>query len=270
MHSLTTAIIVSYTSGWVIKDCINSIEKKTSIIVVDNSNDYKLKSNLENSYNNLKVIINNQNKGFGHAANLGAHQSKSKYLLFLGPDTKLEKKAISNLNRIAKNLNDDFGILLPSENKLNKKKFLLLKKPRGAALMFIMKKKFTELKGFDENFFLYYEDMDLINRFIKKKEKIYETPIQFNHSYGSHNKKYNIPRELNRNWHYLWSCFYFYRKNNNYLFATIYMSPTLFRMFLRTFFHYFVNKKKFLFYKYMLLGLFNAYINKKSWYRPKI
>ena len=270
MHSLTTAIIVSYTSGWVIKDCINSIEKKTSIIVVDNSNDYKLKSNLENSYNNLKVIINNQNKGFGHAANLGARQSKSKYLLFLGPDTKLEKKAISNLNRIAKNLNDDFGILLPSENKLNKKKFLLLKKPRGAALMFIMKKKFTELKGFDENFFLYYEDIDLINRFIKKKEKIYETPIQFNHSYGSHNKKYNIPIELNRNWHYLWSCFYFYRKNNNYLFATIYMSPTLFRMFLRTFFHYFVNKKKFLFYKYRLLGLFNAYINKKSWYRPKI
>jgi len=112
--------------------------------------------------------------------------------------------------------------------------------------------------------------MDLINRFIKKKEKIYETPIQFNHSYGSHNKKYNIPIELNRNWHYLWSCFYFYRKTNNYLFVTIYMSHNLFRMFLRTFFHYFVNKKKFLFYKYRLLGLFNAYINKKSWYRPKI
>jgi hypothetical protein len=43
MHSLTTAIIVSYTSAWVVKNCINSIEKKTSIIVVDNSNDYKLK-----------------------------------------------------------------------------------------------------------------------------------------------------------------------------------------------------------------------------------
>jgi GT2 family glycosyltransferase len=270
MHSLTTAIIVSYTSAWVVKNCINSIEKKTSIIVVDNSNDYKLKSDLENSYKNLKVIINHQNKGFGNAANLAALQSDSKYLLFLGPDTKLEKKAISNLNQIAKNLNDDFGVLLPSENKLKKKRITLLKKPRGAALMFIMKKKFTELKGFDENFFLYYEDMDLISRFIKKKEKIYETPIQFNHSYGSHNKKHNIPIELNRNWHYLWSRFYFYRKNNNYLFAIIYMFPTLFRMFVRTSFHYFVNKKKFLFYKYRLLGLFNAYINKKSWYRPKI
>ena len=141
MYSLTTAIIVSYTSAWVIKNCINSIEKKIPIIVVDNSNDYKLKSDLENSYKNLKVIINRQNKGFGNAANLAALQSHSKYLLFLGPDTKLEKKAISNLNRIAKNLNDDFGVLLPSENKLNKKKITLLKKPRGAALMFIMKKK---------------------------------------------------------------------------------------------------------------------------------
>jgi len=110
MHSLTTAIIVSYTSAWVIKNCNNSNEKKTSIIVVDNSNDYKLKSDLENSYKNLKVIINSQNKGFGHAANLAAFQAKSKYLLFLGPDTTLEKKAISNLNQIAKNLNNDFGI----------------------------------------------------------------------------------------------------------------------------------------------------------------
>jgi GT2 family glycosyltransferase len=179
MHSLTTAIIVSYTSGWVIKKCINSIEKKTSVIVVDNSNDYKLKSDLENSYKNIKVTINNQNKGFGHAANLGAFQSKSKYLLFLGPDTKLEKKAISKLNQIAKKLNDDFGVLLPSENKSNIKNISLLKKPRGAALMFINKKKFLELKGYDENFFLYYEDIDLINRFFENKEKIYESFLSY-------------------------------------------------------------------------------------------
>ena len=117
MYSLTTAIIVSYTSAWVIKNCINSIEKKIPIIVVDNSNDYKLKSDLENSYKNLKVIINHQNKGFGNAANLAALQSDSKYLLFLGPDTKLEKKAISNLNpkltknQICKKNNHYFQIL---------------------------------------------------------------------------------------------------------------------------------------------------------------
>jgi GT2 family glycosyltransferase len=141
MHSLTTAIIVSYTSAWVIKNCINSIEKKTSIIVVDNSNDYKLKSDLENSYKNLKVIINHQNKGFGNAANLAALQSDSKYLLFLGPDTKLEKKAISNLNQIAKNLNDDFGVLLPSENKLNKKKNYVIKKTTWRSINVYNEKK---------------------------------------------------------------------------------------------------------------------------------
>lgn len=270
MYSLTTAIIVSYTSGWVIKNCINSIEKKTSIIVVDNSKDYKLKSDLEKSYRNLKVIINSQNKGFGQAANLGAFQSKSKYLLFLGPDTKLEKRAVSKLNQLAKKLNDDFAILLPSENKLNIKNISLLKKPRGAALMFINKKKFLKLEGFDENFFLYYEDNDIINRFLKNNEKIYEIPIKFKHSYGSHDKKHNVPIELNRHWHYLWSRFYFCKKNNNYLFTAVHMFPTLLRMGLRSFFHYFINKKKFLIYKHRFLGLFNAYTNKKSWYRPKI
>ena len=270
MNSLTTAIIVSYTSGWIIKKCINSIEKKTSILVVDNYNDYKLKSNLENCYKNVKVIINNKNNGFGYAANLGAFQSKSKYLLFLGPDTKLEKKAISKLNQIAKKLNNNFAVLLPSENKLNVQNISLLKKPRGAAVMFINKKKFLKLKGFDENFFLYYEDVDLINRFLKNKDKIYVTPIQFKHSHGSHNKKHNVAIELNRNWHYLWSGFYFYKKNTNYLFAATYMLPILFRMGLRSFFHYFFNKKKFLIYKYRFFGLLNAYINKKSWYRPKI
>jgi hypothetical protein len=57
MHSLTTAIIVSYTSAWVIKNCINSIEKKTSIIVVDNSNDYKLNNTILNfiQFYNIKV-----------------------------------------------------------------------------------------------------------------------------------------------------------------------------------------------------------------------
>ena len=141
MYSLTTAIIVSYTSAWVIKNCINSIEKKIPIIVVDNSNDYKLKSDLENSYKNLKVIINRQNKGFGNAANLAALHSNSKYLLFLGPDTKLEKKAISNLNQIAKNLNDDFGVLLPSENKLNKKKNYIIKKTTWRSINVYNEKK---------------------------------------------------------------------------------------------------------------------------------
>jgi GT2 family glycosyltransferase len=116
MDSSTTAIIVSYKSKWIIENCIKSIESNTRIIVVENSNDHKLKKSLEKRYSNLKVIINNNN-GFGNGANVGALQAKTKYLLFLGPDTMLENKAINNITKIAKNFNDSFGAILPSEFK---------------------------------------------------------------------------------------------------------------------------------------------------------
>ena len=112
MDSSTTAIIVSYKSKWIIENCIKSIEKKYKIIVIDNSKDYELKKILEKKYKNLKVIVNNNNNGFGNAANIGALKAKTKYILFIGPDTLLENRAITNITKIAKNFNDSLIFFL--------------------------------------------------------------------------------------------------------------------------------------------------------------
>ena len=270
MDSSTTAIIVSYKSKWIIENCIKSIEKKYKIIVVENSRDYKLKKILEKKYKNLKVIVNNHNNGFGQAANIGALKAKTKYLLFLGPDTVLENKAITNISNIVKELNNNFGAILPSESKYNVKEISEVKKNRGAALIFIKKNIFLQIGLFDENFFLYYEDSDLLERLLKIKQKIYEIPVKFNHFYGSHDKKYNEKIQINRHWHFMWSMFYFYKKKTNYIFAFIYTFPIFFRCFFRLHANYFLNKKKYLIYKARFDGLINSYLNRKSWYRPKI
>ena len=170
MKYSTTAIIVSYKSKWIIENCIKSIEKNTKIIIVENSKDYKLKKFLEQKYKNLKVIIND-NKGFGNAANIGALKAKTKYLLFLGPDTKLENKAIKNITKIAKSFDDNFGAILPSDFNKKVKKISEVKKSRGTALIFIKKDTFLKVGLFDESFFLYYEDNDLLERILKKKTK---------------------------------------------------------------------------------------------------
>jgi GT2 family glycosyltransferase len=269
MKYSTTAIIVSYKSKWIIENCIKSIEKNTKIIIIENSKDYKLKKFLEEKYKNLKVIIND-NKGFGNAANIGALKAKTKYLLFLGPDTKLENKAIKNIIKIAKNFNDNFGAILPSDVNKKVKTILEVKRSRGTALIFIKKDTFLKVGLFDESFFLYYEDNDLLERILKKKQKIYEVPIKFQHSYGSHDKKYHEPIEINRHWHFMWSMFNFYKKKENYFYAILYTLPTLIRCFFRLCLNYFFNKKKHLIYKARFEGLINSYLNKKSWYRPKI
>jgi hypothetical protein len=269
MKSSTTAIIVSYKSKWIIENCIKSIDSNTRIIVVENSNDYKLKKTLEKKYSNLKVIINSNN-GFGNAANVGALKAKTKYLLFLGPDTVLENKAINSITKVAESFDNSFGAILPSDFNKKVKIISEIRKSRGAALIFIKKDIFLKVGLFDENFFLYYEDNDLLERLLKKKQKIYEVPIQFKHLYGSHDKKYNEPIEINRHWHYMWSKFYFYNKKKNYIFAILHTLPILIRCFFRLSINYFFNKKKYLIYKARFEGLINSYSNKKSWHRPKI
>ncbi len=270
MDFSTTAIIVSYKSKWIIENCIKSIEKKCKIIVVENSYDYKLKKILEKKYKNLKVIVNNHNNGFGQAANIGALKAKTKYLLFLGPDTVLENKAITKITKIAKNFDNNFGAFLLTDFNQKVKKVSEIKKNRGATLIFIKKKKFIEIGLFDESFFLYYEDNDLLQRLLKKNQKIYEIPIKFRHYYGSHDKKYNEQIQINRNWHFMWSMFYFYKKKTNYIFAFIYTFPIFLRCFVKFQANYFLNKKKYSIYKARFDGLINSYLNRKSWYRPKI
>ena len=270
MKSSTTAIIVSYKSKWIIENCIKSIEQNTRIIVVENSNDYKLKKFLEKKYKNLEVIINDNNNGFGNGANIGALKAKTKYLLFLGPDTVLQNKAITNITKIAKSFNNNFGAILPSDFKQKVKTISEIKKSGGAALIFIKKKLFLEIGLFDESFFLYYEDSDLLERLLKIKEKIYKVPVNFHHLYGSHDKKHNEQIEINRHWHFMWSMFNFYKKKTNYIFAFIYTFPILLRCFIRLCINYFFNNKKYLIYKARFDGLINSYLNRKSWYRPKI
>ena len=71
-------------------------------------------------------------------------------------------------------MQDDFGLLIPSDIKDKPNKTSLLQKPIGAPLIFVKRDKFLKIGGFDENFFLYYEDLDLQLRFLKAKEKIFK------------------------------------------------------------------------------------------------
>ena len=98
--------------------------------------------------------------------------------------------ALKTFVNIAKKNANNFGLLIPSENKRSKKIFLI-KEPKGAPVVFVEKKKFLKMKGYDENFFLYYEDIDFLQKFLNKKEKIFQIPVYFSHKFGSHDKIYN-------------------------------------------------------------------------------
>ncbi len=284
-----TILIVSFKSEKVIHECIKSIDNDIKILVVDNSNDYKLKKELENRYNNVSCILSEKNLGMGAGNNLGLKKIKSDYVFILNPDVILDSDTINELIEASKKL-ESFSIIAPIETNKNypnyklKKNFDELKDEinpfdvqsvDGCAMLLNLKRfNFTkESNYFDEKFFMYLENDDLCKRLIKVNEKIYVVPkSKIRHLGGQAvNDKYKLEIELSRNWHWIWSKFYYNKKHYGYFYALLSGLPT----FLSSFFKFVVfyltnNREKKDIYLKRLLGFINASLGKPSYYRPKI
>lgn len=113
-------IILNYNAKGYLKECIQSIKesdlKKISyeIILVDNLSTDGSREDIKNysKNKNIKVILNNQNLGFAKGNNVGAQESKGKYVLFLNPDTVLPSNVLRNVFEYMEN-NPDVGTATP-------------------------------------------------------------------------------------------------------------------------------------------------------------
>ena len=263
-----TVVMVAYKSEHLINKNLTNYPSDIDIIIIDNSMNSKMKNKVETKNKNIKVILNHNN-GFGHAANLGANLINTKYIFFCSPDNFIENNFFEKLSRSKKKLNDNFDMLILSnkENLISENK--KIKNAEGISCFLIKKEAFLNLSGFDENFFLYYEDIDFLKRFLKKKYIAYKIPVYYSNYAGSHDKEFNFPVEVNRNWHYMWSKFYFEKKHNGYIYSFLKTLPYFIRSIIKVMIHYKNNEKKKIYYA-RASGLFNSFLLKKSWYRPSI
>ena len=229
-----SVIIVSFKSDHVIHKCIKSIDKSIDILVVDNSNNYEFKKNVERKYKNVKCILSNNNIGMGAGNNLAIKNLKKKFALILNPDVLLKKDTIKEIIEASKNIKS-FAILAPisdqKENlnyklenneidKVDESSPFKVKSVDGFAMLLNIKKlkKIKNFNFFDENFFLYLENDDLCKRIIDYKENIYVIPrSKIKHLGGKAvNPKYKNEIEFSRNWHWMWSKFYYNKKHYGY------------------------------------------------------
>jgi GT2 family glycosyltransferase len=204
----------------------------SSIIVVDNnSEDSSHICSL--NYDKVNLISLKNNLGFAKACNIGAKKCKSDYFLFLNPDTRLKTNTLKNVIDFM-NLNnsknfgicgvqivDDLGKTTPSCSRfpslsrhffysigLNKF-FPRLGSPMRewshnttrivdqvmGAFFLIRKDIFLELNGFDERFFIYYEEVDLSYRARQKNYKsIFFSNAQVYHLGGGSSRKVKAKR----------------------------------------------------------------------------
>ena len=266
-------LTITYKSDHIIEKCLSNIDENFKITVVENSDNEILKKKLEKR-KNTKCILTNSNLGFGSAFNIGAKKISTKYIFHLNPDVAISSQVIFKMYEIANNIND-LGILscketiketeILNQNELN---FQEVDHVKGF-VMLINNSNCKITKYFDEKFFLYLEEIDLCKRLKSLNKKIcIATNIFVKHLAGkSHDQNYSNKMEIQRNWHYMWSLFYFNKKHNGSYIAYKITIGKFLSAFLKLVFYFFINKKKHSIYKHRFFGLLNSYLGNKSNFR---
>ena len=273
-----TVVITTFKSDKKIIPCLNSINVKYKVLVVENSNNEAFKDRIEKKFKNVECILAGENLGYAKGNNLGLSKVKTKYSLILNPDAILDELAIENFINTAKK-NNDFAIIGPyiqeekheNNSEINVNKLHEVDNVKGFAMFFNMS-EFIDIDFFDSNFFIYFEEIDLCRRVKSKNKKIFLDPsIRIYHPGGSsHDEEVNEAMELSRNWHWMWSTFYYNKKYNGFFSAFILILPKLLSSFIKIILYsILLNKSKKLIYFHRMSGLINSIVGKKSWYRLK-
>lgn len=221
-------IIVNYNSTREIHRCLHDLSVLPNIhdhevIIVNNDSDFLFLKNF--GFHDLKLIEVNKNIGYGAANNIGILQATNPFICLLNPDThSFSQNFIDIFHHV-----DDRTIVSPRINnedatpqewsngdritltQLIKNNCGLHTKPweshmprsvhwvSGAALC-TTAKLLHKLKGFDESFFLYFEDVDLCERTHQIGGNVYYLP-QFSvvHTGGQSSKK---TMKIQKKWYY--------------------------------------------------------------------
>lgn len=187
------------------------------IILIDNNSQDGSVQYLKKTFPKVKIIENNENLGFGKANNQGIKEAKGEFIYLFNSDAYLIDDSTENLIKKAKEikelgaiapliLNEDRSIqqsggFFPTIEKifwwmtfLDDLPFGLMLSPyhidhdrfyqkereldwiTGAAMV-IPKAVYNKVGGFDENIFMYGEDIDLSFKIKKSNLKIIFSPI---------------------------------------------------------------------------------------------
>tara|TARA_B100000575_G_C22738889_1_gene442156 strand:+ start:66 stop:602 length:537 start_codon:yes stop_codon:yes gene_type:complete len=172
-----TVVLISYKSKKKILRFIENLSKNINVIIIENSEDKTIKEDIDTSNDKIRLIFS-KNNGYGSGINLARKFVDTDYFIVFNPDVNdINEKILEQFLDIGKKLNDNFACIGPRYLNISEK---TLKQSNenieiadipsiSGASMFFNKKNFDHLNGFDENFFLYFEETDYCRRAKKKR-----------------------------------------------------------------------------------------------------
>ncbi len=251
-----SVIILNYNVHYFLEQCILSVQRSiksidAEIIVIDNNSTDGSCKMLKERFPGVHLIENSENVGFSKANNQAVKVAIGEYICILNPDTAVAEdtfvkslsyaESIENIGALGIHLMDGTGSFLPeSKRNLPTPKVSLLKlmglgssyyanhifeNGNGevdvlvGAFMLLKRSIYNEVGGFDEDYFMFGEDIDLSYKITKAGYK--------NHYLGSVSILHYKGESTNKNTEYL-DRFYgamqiFYKKHfkTNFIFNLV-------------------------------------------------
>ncbi|WP_347924754.1 glycosyltransferase family 2 protein [Pontimicrobium sp. SW4] len=199
-----SVVILNYNVRYFLELCLHSVKAATlnidsEIIVVDNNSSDDSCDMVRELFPDVVLIENKENLGFSKGNNQGVTIAKGKYVCILNPDTVVPEdvffqllkfsKTKENLGIVGCKLVDGSGKFLPESKRNTPIVKVALQKIRGnsanyyanhikknevakveilvGAFMLVKRAVYNQLNGFDEDYFMYGEDIDLSYKAIK-------------------------------------------------------------------------------------------------------
>jgi len=221
MKKVCVAIINWNGLEWLKKTIpiIEKYSKEANIVVIDNNSIDGSKHYLKTNYKKIKVISHEKNYGFAEGYNRAIKKIKNSYILLINNDVIVTKNWIKPLLKFLE-LNKEFSVVQPKILNLNKKKYFeysgaaggfidyfgipfcrgrignVIEKDLGqynypskifwasGTCFLIDRKTFIKVGGFDKQFFMHQEEIDLCWRIQGNGKKIGYCPNSKVFHYG--------------------------------------------------------------------------------------
>ncbi|MHA7943380.1 glycosyltransferase family 2 protein [Formosa sp. 3Alg 14/1] len=199
-----SVVILNYNVCHFLELCLKSVVTATSkidaeIIVVDNQSSDDSCHMIKTRFPEVTLIENTANYGFSKGNNIGVSRAKGEYVCILNPDTVVTEDTFLSVLKFADKqdrlgivgckLIDGTGAFLPESKRYVPTPAVALKKILGdtdsyyvntieenaigpvpilvGAFMIIKRHVYNAVNGFDEDFFMYGEDIDLSYKILK-------------------------------------------------------------------------------------------------------
>lgn len=200
-----SVVILNYNVRYFLELCLKSVEAAlqdvdAEIIVIDNMSSDDSCKMVKELFPNIKLIENKDNSGFSKGNNIAVKEAEGEYLCILNPDTVVAEDTFlklidfsdskENLGIVGCQLIDGTGQFLPESKRNIPTPKVALKKMLGfdkdyyanhldannngkveilvGAFMFLKRAIYNSVGGFDEDYFMYGEDIDLSYKILKR------------------------------------------------------------------------------------------------------